>query len=127
MTKEEVLRIGRLLAWGFASLLWAIPHGQAQVTTDQLNSELNAVTIQILTTKDQSKLSILVAREQSLVDELTTRNRAQLQENTVKMEKLATTFQSADKPLQDIADKKWCHTNPWRWIRRYRKPDWCRQ
>ena len=29
MTKEEVLRIGRLLAWGFASLLWAIPHGQA--------------------------------------------------------------------------------------------------
>ncbi len=117
MTQKEVLRIGRLLAWGFASLLWAIPHGQAQVTTDQLNSELNAVTIQILITKDQGKLEELVAREQSLVDELDSRDRAEIRANTEKLE-------AARIHVVDV-DRKQCHTNPWRWIRRYRNPDWC--
>ncbi len=127
MITKEVLRIGRLLAWGFGSLLWAIPHGQAQVSTSQLNSELNAVTIQILTTKDQSKLSVLVAREQSLVDELTARNRATLQANDAAFNSLETQMTGLDAEIQAIAYKKRCHTNPWRWLRRYRKPDWCGQ
>ena len=29
MTQKEVLRIARLLAWGFGALLWVVPHGQA--------------------------------------------------------------------------------------------------
>ena len=125
MTQKEVLRIGRLLAWGFASLLWAIPHGQAQVTTDQLNSELNAVTIQILITKDQGKLEELVAREQSLVDELTARDRTALEANDAAFNSLGTQMTALDAEIQAMAYKKWCHTNPWRWIRRYRNPDWC--
>jgi hypothetical protein len=54
-------------------------------------------------------------------------NLAALQANTAAFDQLAPRLEQLTAEINALARKKWCHQNPWRFIRGYREPKWCKQ
>lgn len=132
MTTQEVLRIARLMAWGFGSFVWAIPHGQAQITSipqtmTQISTQYGIAAQNCFSAQNSPGRGVACDQMEALGDQLTALDQIALQANMAKMEAEMPKLVSATRELRVLAYKKWCHTNPWRWIRHYRKPLWCNQ
>ncbi|MHB1673788.1 MAG: hypothetical protein ACYCSP_06005 [Acidobacteriaceae bacterium] len=115
-----------------AFLLIALAHSAvaqesslSQESFTALQQKFDVVSAQMWATKDVQQLDALLAQRQAIGDELTKRDRAAFEADDAAFESLGAQIAAVDVEMQALARKKWCHTSPWRLLRRYRQPAWC--
>jgi cell division protein FtsB len=112
-------------------VLAAVGHAQvplAQQSTAALQDRYEALQTAFEQTNDLVQLDAILAEQTPIGDELTRRDVAQIHATSAALETGIVLFAQH----QDVTDKaaaraKWCHQTPWRLIRRYHEPQWCRE
>jgi hypothetical protein len=112
-------------------VLAAVGHAQvplAQQSTAALQDRYEALQTAFEQTYDPVKGDAILAEQEPISEELTRRNLSRVHATSASLETGIVLFAQH----QDVTDKaaaraKWCHQTPWRLIRRYHEPQWCRE
>jgi hypothetical protein len=110
-----------------AGFTQALSHEQLEAETSaQLEQQYDALMNQFWATNDLATLKSLGEQIGEVDKVLTERNEAQLAENTDAFALLRPSIETPAVEVYWAAHRKWCRETPWRRIRFYRRPTWCR-